>query len=62
LTTRNKKTGLIEQDSFKLSMSKPIVDKIDLELAMFFGLTDEETDFIINYDIKYRMGGSDDEE
>jgi len=43
-------------------MSKPIVDKIDLELAMFFGLTDEETDFIINYDIKYRMGGSDDEE
>ena len=21
-----------------------------------FGFTDEETDFIINYDIKYRMG------
>lgn len=61
LTTRNKKTGLIEQDSFKLSMSKPIIDKIDLELARFFGLTDEETDFIINYDIKYRMGGTDDE-
>jgi hypothetical protein len=62
LTTRNKKTGLIEQDSFKLSMSKTIIDKIDLALARFFGFTDEETDFIINYDIKYRMGGADEEE
>jgi len=23
---------------------------------MLYGLTDEELDFIINYDIKYRMG------
>jgi len=62
LTTRNKRTGLIEQDSFKLSASKPIIDKIDLVLTKAYGLTDEETDFIINYDIKYRMGGADDEE
>jgi hypothetical protein len=32
-----------------------------LELAKLFGFTDEETDFIINYDIKYRMGGAEDE-
>ena len=25
-------------------------------LAKHYGLTDEELDFIINYDIKYRMG------
>jgi hypothetical protein len=25
-------------------------------LAVHYGLTDEELDFIINYDIKYRMG------
>jgi len=31
-------------------------------LAQLYGLADEETDFIINYDIKYRMGGADDEE
>ncbi len=26
-----------------------------------YGFTDEELDFIINYDIKYRMGNADDE-
>ena len=28
----------------------------DRVLAQHYGLTDEELDFIINYDIKYRMG------
>jgi hypothetical protein len=29
----------------------------------YYGFTDEELDFIINYDIKYRMGlGGDEEE
>jgi len=28
-------------------------------LARHYGFTDEELDFIINYDIKYRMGGAD---
>lgn len=36
--------------------SKPIIDEIDRVLANYYGLTDEELDFIINYDIKYRMG------
>ncbi|MDP2785515.1 MAG: Eco57I restriction-modification methylase domain-containing protein [Sulfurimicrobium sp.] len=47
---------------FKPSLSKQIIDKIDLELGKLFCLSDEETDFIINYDIKYRMGGADEEE
>jgi len=38
-------------------MSKPIIDEIDRVLAQHYGFTDEELDFIINYDIKYRMGG-----
>ncbi len=44
--------------------SKPIIDEIDRVLARHYGFTDEELDFIINYDIKYRMGrgGDDDEE
>lgn len=37
-------------------MSKIIIDKIDRALAQHYGFTDEELDFIINYDIKYRMG------
>jgi len=32
------------------------IDEIDRFLAQHYGLTDEELDFIINYDIKYRMG------
>ena len=31
-------------------------------LARHYGFTDEELDFIINYDIKYRMGQDDEEE
>ncbi|HSW62118.1 MAG TPA: DNA methyltransferase [Dissulfurispiraceae bacterium] len=43
--------------------SKPIIDEIDCVLAKHYGFTDEELDFIINYDIKYRMGRvSEDEE
>ena len=33
-----------------------IIDEIDRVLAKHYGFTDEELDFIINYDIKYRMG------
>ena len=36
--------------------SKPTIDEIDRVLAKHYGFTDEELDFIINYDIKYRMG------
>ena len=38
------------------SKSKPIIDEIDNALKMHYGFTDEELDFIINYDIKYRVG------
>jgi hypothetical protein len=37
---------------------KPLIDEIDRVLAEHYGFTDEELDFIINYDIKYRMGGA----
>jgi len=36
--------------------AKPIIDEIDHALAKHYGFTNEELDFIINYDIKYRMG------
>jgi hypothetical protein len=36
--------------------SKPIIDEIDRVLSQHFGFTDEELHFIINYDIKYRVG------
>jgi len=51
-----KATGKVIYDEFYPKYSKPIIDEIDRVLAKHYGVTDEELDFIINYDIKYRMG------
>ncbi len=51
-----KKTGLVRYREFYPKLSKPIIDEIDELLAKHYGFTEEELDFIINYDIKYRMG------
>jgi hypothetical protein len=45
--------------SFSIKDSKEIIDSIDTLLGKIFGFSDEELDFIINYDIKYRMGSED---
>ena len=53
-------TGNVLYQEFYPRLSKAIIDEIDAILAQHYGFTDEELDFIINYDIKYRMGlGSD---
>ena len=49
-------TGKVVYDEFYPKYSKPIIDEIDKVLAHHYGFTDEELDFIINYDIKYRTG------
>jgi len=46
----------MRKQHFYVKESKPIIDEIDRVLAKHYGFTDEELDFIINYDIKYRMG------
>jgi len=51
-----KATGKVSYDEYYPRYSKPIIDEIDRVLAQHYGFTDEELDFIINYDIKYRMG------
>ena len=56
LEARYTATGEVEYDQFYPRKSKPIIDEIDCVLAKHYGFTDEELDFIINYDIKYRMG------
>ena len=53
----NSKTkGINRTVTYQKSNSKSIMDEIDTVLARHYGFTDEELDFIINYDIKYRMG------
>ncbi len=49
-------TGEIEYDEFYPRRSKALIDEIDRVLAQHYDFTDEELDFIVNYDIKYRMG------
>ena len=56
LTREQKNVGTTQTQSFKINKSKPIIDEIDKVLAKHYGFTEEELDFIINYDIKYRMG------
>ena len=51
-----KQYGNLKMQVFQPRLSKPIIDEIDTVLASHYGFTDEELDFIINYDIKYRMG------
>lgn len=54
-TSQRRKSGLLI-DSVDSRPTKPIIDEIDRVLAHHYGLTSEELDFVINYDVKYRMG------
>ena len=45
-------------DSFYPMHSKAMLDRIDTVLAKHFGMSDDELEHIINYDLKYRFGKS----
>lgn len=57
-----KGSGNVEYDQFSVKKSKSLIDEIDRILAEYYGFTSEELDFIINYDIKYRMGRESEDE
>lgn len=42
--------------TYNKDLTKPIMNRIDSILAHHYEFTEKELDFIINYDIKYRMG------
>lgn len=46
----------MEKQYFYIKKSKSIIDEIDTVLAEYYGFTNGELDFIINYDIKNRLG------
>jgi hypothetical protein len=60
--TYQKKNAEVIYDQYWPEKSKSIMDKIDKVLTKHYEFTDEELDFIINYDIKYRMGRDAEEE
>ena len=51
-------SGEVHYEEYYPQQSKPILDEIDTVLAGHYGFTAEELDFILNYDIKYRLGRS----
>jgi hypothetical protein len=55
-TIHTKDGDKISYAEFRVGESKPILDEIDTVLAGHYGFTAEELDFILNYDIKYRLG------
>ena len=60
--TRHRKSGdVVNEVNYYVGKSKWLIDQVDLNIAKHYKLNDEETDFIINYDIKYRMGSADEE-
>jgi hypothetical protein len=54
--SREYDSGYIEYDEFYPAKCKGIIDYFDYIFSHMYGFAEEELDFIINYDIKYRMG------
>lgn len=44
---------------YKIVKSKSIIDRIDDYICPLYGLTDEERDFVKNYELEFRMAGDD---
>ena len=54
--TYYKATGQVVYDEYYPKLSKSLIDQIDITLGKNYGLSEEEIDCIINYDVKFRMG------
>jgi hypothetical protein len=54
---RYQATGKVVYDEFYPGRSKAILDDIDRVLAGHYGFSNAELDFLLNYDITYRLGG-----
>ena len=57
-----KTTGRMELQEIDPRKSSDIIRKIDIVLGKHYGFNEEEVDFIINYDNKYRVGSSEGDE
>ena len=55
-TTKYKNTGTVAYDEFCPAKSKSIMDEIDVILAKHYNLTEEEANYIKNFDIQFRTG------
>lgn len=54
-------SGPVTYEEYYPAQAKEILDEIDRALAPHYGFEDEELEYILNYDLKYRMGRRDTE-
>ena len=59
---RHPSKGQMEYSEFYPKMSRNIIIEIDNILADYYGFTNEELDYIINYEIRFRLGEENSEE
>ena len=64
MTRQQRTTGKTAVQSFRVKLSKPIIDRIDENLISLFGLGIEHAEFIKSYDAGWRLSvfGDEDEE
>lgn len=55
-------TGWIEYDEFYPKKSKMFIDEIDQILCKAYGLSATEIDYVLSFDVKFRLGQEDEEE
>ncbi len=54
-TVTYKTTGKITYREYYVKRSKGLIDKLDLLIGKHYAISNEEIDFILNYDIKFRL-------
>lgn len=54
-------TGKIQYREYYPKKSKVLINKIDEVLAQYYGLSDEEFEFIVNFDSRFRLGDGEEE-
>jgi hypothetical protein len=52
----------IEYDEINAANSKMVIDEIEAALAEVYGFSQTDLDFVINYDLKYRVGSEPEEQ
>ncbi|MCZ2103428.1 MAG: Eco57I restriction-modification methylase domain-containing protein [Comamonadaceae bacterium] len=58
----SKSTGQLVYEEFYPRLSKDVIDEIDRVIYSELGLSVEQQDFLLNFEVKYRMGGTSDDE
>lgn len=54
--SRRYASGMVIYKEYYPARAKMLLDQIDRVLARHYGFSEEEVDFILNYELKYRMG------